>query len=265
MTSRTPLALIGALVLVAGCDSSDPDPVMAEVQFTQTVGDAEVVVGRFDAVGRPLDLSNAYRTTIDVDPGSLSFSASYSEDLGGHQFVLLLVDDGPGAFSPNATLLAGPFPVGVASAEPAPLSLARRSGSATAEVTVFAVPQPGERPRGRVTLTFRRDGGPNQDVSVDLADHVVEATPSLRVVGSDLNLADDDEGFGYSVEVDEETADLVPLSVYRARYLVDTDRCRSGGGSNPAAWDAETGVGLSTPCAGLDPETFEYLLYLLER
>lgn len=271
MALRIPLALGAALVALAGCDTSDPAPsAVAEVEFTQTVDGEPVVVGRFDAAGPALDLRDAFRTTVDVDPRGRTLGFDYSEDLGGFDYLFLLFDDGDGPFSLDVSLLApgrgfGPNTV----VDLPPRSARRRTQRATAEITVFAVATPGVQPRGQVEVTFLRDAAPDQVFTVDLAEHAVDAPPALRVVGSDLDLVDGNEGFGYAVRVGGAEVDgggLVPLSVYRTGYLGSTETCRAGdGGAIAARWEATTAHGLQTGCAPLDPSTFEYSLFLLER
>ena len=259
MTPRAILAAPLAALLLAGCDSADPEST-AEVEFVQQVDGREVVVGRFDAAGGVVDLGDLETATIQVDRGSRSYSASYSSVFDGYRFVFLAVDDGDGSFGLDVSLLAsGPY-----EATPA----ARRAlpgGMETAEVTLFVVPEGGSRPRGQVTLTFYTDAGPDQEVTFDLADHVVRAEPALRVRGADLSLRDDDDGFGFRVETPEDLAGVVPFSVYRAGFRRSTERCSAGGGPISPSWDANTGPGVLTGCSGLDPDTFDYTLFFLKR
>ena len=266
MVPRVFLAAPLVALLVAGCDTSDPVTAAADVEFFQDVDGREVVVGRFDAAGQTLDLGDVDRETIRVDPFTYSFSASYSDDLGGFRYVLLTFDDGDGSFGLDVSLLASPPTRAPALAPNARRALARDGRAATAEVAVFAVADPGMRPRGRITLTFHRDAAPDQEFVVDLADNAVVAEPALRVRGSDLSLVEGDDGFGFRIQFPEGTAGVVPLSVYRAGFVRSTDRCSSGdGGAIPPSVEARTGAGPIRECPGVDPDTFDYSLFFLER
>ena len=266
MAPRVLLAAPLAALLLAGCDASDPVTAAANVEFVQEVDGREVVVGRFDATGQTLDLSGVDRETVQVDPFTYSYSASYSSDLGGFRYVLLTFDDGDGSFGFDVSLLASPPTETPALAPSARRALARDGRAATAEVSVFAVADPGMRPRGRITLTFHRDSAPDQEFVVDLADNAVVVEPALRVRGSDLSLVEGDDGFGFRVQLTDEIAGVVPLSVYRAGFGRSVFGCStSDDGPITPSWDAATSPAYLTKCVDLDPETFEYDLFFLDR
>ena len=242
---------------MAGCDQVDEESVVGSVSFFEVSGIDSVMVGREAVAATPLALDQAFRDTLAFDENGYSLGVTVENELAGNPFIVLMIGERTDL---RASLLFRPYGemwIDMTGDDARIRDLASKHSERETPITVFVLPN-GEQPvAGRLRLVFDNDEARAFDIN--LADHVVQATPAVQVRGSELAWRGDALGFAFRVGgFDSER--FVPLSLYRFEFAQETDGCSS----LMPRWEAATYNGIGF-CTAVEPSTFEYRLFLLEK